>query len=171
VTEQSRDVVVSAPATGVVRRVLVDEGASVEKDAAIIEITVQPPTSPQPANTNGDEAKADRVAAANLASAEGEAKRAAAELQRIEPLVKRGLASKAELDKARAQSIDAQQRLTVAREGAHKAVNRNQPPAIASSEQVVTVRVPSAGTLRAFTIHAGDQVVAGQPIATLASRT
>jgi multidrug resistance efflux pump len=173
VTEQNRDVVVSSPASGVVRRVLVDEGASVEKDAAIIEIAVQPgqARASQTGNTNAEQALAARAAETNLASAEGEANRTAAELRRIEPLVKRGLASKAELDKARAQSLDAQERLRLAREKAHNAeANRNQPPSIAPSEEIVTVRAPAAGAVRTFSIHAGEQVITGQPLATLQSR-
>jgi multidrug resistance efflux pump len=174
VTEQNKDVIVNAPASVVARRLLVNEGASVEKDAAIIEIAVQAgqARAAQTSNTNADQARAVRVAETNLASAEEEANRTAAELRRIEPLVKRGLASKAELDKARALSLDAQERLELAREKARSAnANRNQPPSIIPGEEIVTVRAPAAGTIRAFSIHAGEQVTTGQPLATLVSRT
>jgi multidrug resistance efflux pump len=177
VTEQNKDIVINSPASGVVRRVLVDEGGSVEKDAAIIEIAVQPgqaraSLAGNAGNTNSNQALAARSAETNLASAEVEANRTATELRRIEPLVKRGLASKVELDKARAQSLDAQERLRLAREKANSAeANRNQPPSIPPSEEIVTVRAPAAGTVRAFNIRAGEQVMTGQPIATLESRT
>jgi multidrug resistance efflux pump len=174
VTEQNKDVVIGSPATGIVRRVLVDEGASVEKSAPIIEIAVQPgqARASQTGNSNANQALAARAAETNLASAQVEANRTSAELRRIEPLVKRGLASKAELDKARAQSLDAQERLRLARESAQSAeANRNQPPSIAPSEEIVTVRTPAAGTVRAFNIRVGDQVVTGQPLATLVSHT
>jgi multidrug resistance efflux pump len=177
VTEQNKDIVINSPASGVVRRVLVDEGGSVEKDAAIIEIAVQTAQAPasqagNAGNTNANQARAARAAETNLASAEVEANRTAAELRRIEPLVKRGLASKAELDKARAQSLDAQERLRLARQKANSAeANRNQPPSISPGEEIVTVRAPAAGTVRAFNIRAGEQVTTGQPLATLVSRT
>ena len=172
VTENNKDVVVNAPASGVVRRLLVNEGASVEKDAAIIEIAIQPAQARASQTTNADRATAVRAAETNLASAQEEANRTASELRRIEPLVKRGLASKAELDKARAQSLDAQQRLDLAREKARSAnANRDQPPSIGPSEEIVTVRVPAAGTIRTFSIHVGEQVTTGQPLATLVLHT
>src|SRR5436309_6283711 len=70
VTENNRDVVINAPASGVVRRLLVNEGASIEKDAAIMEITVQSAQAgaSQTSNTNADQAKAVRAAETNLAS-------------------------------------------------------------------------------------------------------
>ena len=106
-----------------------------------------------------------------MASSEAEANRAAADLQRIEPLVRNGLASKAEMEKARTQSLDAQERLRIAREKAHSLeVNRKQEAAIVP-EQIVTVRVPSAGTVRAFNVEAGQKVVTGQPLATMASHS
>lgn len=171
-TEQNRDVAVNAPASGVVRRILVSEGAAVEKDAAIIEIALEPERAraAQPNDTNTNQA--ERAAKMNLASAEGEANRTTAELRRIEPLVKRGLASRAELDKARAQALDARERLELAREKAHSAAaDRNQPASIAVKEEIVTVRVPVAGTVRVLNVQAGQKLVAGQPVATVISRT
>jgi multidrug resistance efflux pump len=170
VNEPTGNIILNAPVTGVVRRVLVVEGASVDKDVAIIEIGVQPEqaSASQSSNKNSDRARAVRAAESNLASAEGEANRTSAELRRIEPLVKRGLASQAELDKARAQSQDAQERLKLARERAKDPdVNRNQPPAIASTEEIVAVRAPAAGTVRGINIHAGQMVTTGQQLATL----
>jgi multidrug efflux pump subunit AcrA (membrane-fusion protein) len=172
--EQSSTVVVNAPTDGVVRRVLVGEGATVDKDAAIIELAVQSeqPVASQPSNGKAEQTRALRAAETDLASAEGEANRTAGELRRIEPLVKRGLASQAELDKARAQSQDAQERLRLARERARKAQeNRDQPPPTNANEQVIAVRVPAAGTIRALNVQAGQLVKIGQPLATLVSHT
>ena len=105
--EPGRSVVVNAPVDGIVRRVIVDSNAAVDKDAAIIEIALQPA---HPVASNQHDAAASRAqyasAQTDLASAEGEANRIAADVRRIEPLVKRGLASQAELDKARSQSLD-----------------------------------------------------------------
>src|SRR5438105_90938 len=101
VNEPTGNIILNAPVAGVVRRVLVVEGASVDKDVAIFEIGVRSEQAgaSQPNNTNSDQARAVRAAQSNLASAEGEANRTSVELRRIEPLVKRGLASQAELDR------------------------------------------------------------------------
>jgi len=173
VTEKSGNIILNAPVTGVVRRVLVNEGASVEKDTAIIEIGAakEQPAS-QTANANSDQARAARAAQNDLTAAEAEANRASTELRRIEPLVKRGLASQAELDKARAQAQDSQERLKLAREKVNNPdANRNQTPAVASTEEIVSVRVPAAGTVKAISVHAGQAVTIGQPLATLVSNT
>ena len=172
-TGPSRSVTVSAPANGIVRRVVVDSNVSVDKDAAIIEIAVQPaqarPVSPT--NTSAIEAEVAR-AQTDLASAEGDANRSADELKRIEPLVKRGLASQAELDKARSQSLDAQEWLRLARVKANNATaDRNRTASIAANEEILVVRAPSAGTVQAVNVHAGEAVVSGQPIVTLVSNT
>ena len=169
------DVVITAPAAGVVRRVLVSEGAAVDKDSAIIEIAVESeqPIASQPSNPKAEQTRALRAAQTDLASAEGEANRTAGELRRIEPLVKRGLASQSELDKARAQSQDAQERLGVARNRAKAAEEiLNQPPATTTSnEAVIAVRVPAAGTVRTVSVQAGQAVKLGQPLATLGAKT
>jgi len=174
VNEQSRNVVVNAPADGVVRRVLVGEGAAVDKDAAIIEIAVQRehPQATQAPDTNADQARAVRAAQTDLAAAEGEASRTAGDLRRIEPLVKRGLASQAELDKARAQSQDAQERLRLAREKVKGAeASRDQTSSTAANEEIIAVRVPAAGIVQTLSVRAGQMVATGQPVATLISNS
>ena len=174
VTQKGGNRILNAPVTGVVRRVLVNEGASVDKDTAIIEIGAakEQPNASENANRNSDQARAARAAQTDLAAAEAEANRASAELRRIEPLVKRGFASQAELDKARAQAQDSQERLKLARERANNPdANRNQAPAVAPTEEIVSVRVPAAGTVKAISVHAGQTVTIGQPLATLVSNT
>src|SRR4030095_10047355 len=56
ITEQNKGyVIINAPANGVVRRVLVEQGASVEKDAALIEIGVpQASHASDTANSNAE---------------------------------------------------------------------------------------------------------------------
>ena len=172
VNEQSRNVVVKAPTDGVVRRVLVGEGAAVDKDAAIIEIAVQRENAQatQAPDTNADQARAVRAAQTDLAAAEGEASRTAGDLRRIEPLVKRGLASQAELDKVRAQSQDAQGRLRLAREKVKGAeANRDQTSSTTANEEIIAVRVPAAGIVQTLSVRAGQMVATGQPVATLIS--
>jgi multidrug resistance efflux pump len=173
VREESKNVVVNAPADGIVRRVVVNPDGAVDKDEAIIEIAVQPqhPTVSDSARTNATEAQVAR-AKTDLASAESEANRALAEVRPIERLVKRGLASQAELDKARSQSLDAQERLRVAREKAKNAETRHdQASAIAANEEIIVVRAPAAGTVQAVSVHAGQAVVMGQPLVTLVSNS
>ena len=171
-SEPGRSVVVNATVDGIVRRVVVDPNAAVDKDAAIIEIAVQ---LAHPAASNPPDAAVSRAkeasAQTDLASAEGEANRIAADVRRIEPLVKRGLASQAELDKARSQSLDAQERLRLARVKADNAAADRNRASIAANEEILVIRAPSAGTVQAVNVHAGDAVVTGQPLATLVSNS
>lgn len=179
------DVAVNAPATGVVRSVLVGDGAAIEKDAAIIEIAVaSEPAGDQASNKEkdktGQQTAAATVARNNVVAAEGDANRTLVELQRIEPLVKRGLASQAELDKARAQNQDAQARLERARERAKSIEQQRveqqrveQQRSEASTpgtrgEEIVAVRAPIAGKIHQINVQAGQQVTAGQTLARVA---
>lgn len=172
------DVAVNAPATGVVRSVLVGDGAAIEKDAAIIEIAVASEPARDQAGDQQKDKTAQQTSAASVAArndvvaAEGDANRTLVELQRIEPLVKRGLASQAELDKARAQNQDAQARLERARERAKSVEQqrveqqRSEPSAPgAPNEEVVAVRAPIAGKVHQINVQAGQQVTAGQMLA------
>lgn len=174
------DVAVNAPATGVVRSVLVGDGAAIEKDAAIIEIAVaSQPSGDQASNKEKDktaqQTSAATVARNNVVAAEGDANRTLVELQRIEPLVKRGLASQAELDKARAQNQDAQARLERARERANsveqqRVEQQRSEPATPGTrgEEIVAVRAPIAGKIHQINVQAGQQVTAGQTLARVA---
>lgn len=171
------DIAVNAPATGVVRSILVGVGAPVEKDAAIIEIAVSTDHASEQANTQQQkerEAQQTRVAIAarnDVVAAEADANRTTAELQRIQPLVKRGLASQAELDKARAQDQDAQARLERAR-GREKSAQQQRNDAQISgalNEEIVAVRAPTAGKIHQISVQAGQQVTAGETLAKVSS--
>lgn len=177
-------IVVSAPAAGVVRRVLVSEGAKVEAGTPIVEIAVQMET-PVAAPTPGESADAQAVRNLKSASAEIEAARAEvvrheAEVQRLTPLVASGQASQAELDGERALYERAQQRLQKAKDAeagaqtgliAARQPGRNQASSttVAPREQIVTANASSAGTVRIISARIGDKVQAGQPLATLRS--
>jgi multidrug efflux pump subunit AcrA (membrane-fusion protein) len=128
-------------------------------------------TSPQQKEEDAQQARAAIAARNEAVAAEAEANRTLVELQRIEPLVKRGLASQAELDKARAQNQDAQDRLQRAREKAKSAEQRRNepPPGTVTSEEIVAVRAPAAGKIRQINVQAGQQVTAGQALATVSS--
>ncbi len=170
-------IVVKAPATGEVRRVLVSEGAAVTEGAAIIEIAVKPDAPVAADDRADDQARArNQVGAAQkeIADAEAEANRAAVEVQRVEPLVRSGAAPQAQLDAARAVYQQAQERLARARDRAASAQigasipqqNRSAPPV---QENVIAVRVPQSGTVRVLATRVGQRVAAGQTIATLSS--
>lgn len=168
------DIVINAPANGVVRSVLVSDGAVIEKDAPMIEIAVTSQTASDQKNQSSNDAKLAIAARNDVASAEAEANRSLTELRRIEPLVKRGLASQAELDKARAQDQDAQDRLKRARERVKNVEQqRNEPqPGLSNKgpiEEIIAIRAPAAGKVRQINVAAGQQVTAGQPVATLSS--
>jgi multidrug resistance efflux pump len=169
------DIAVNAPATGVVRSVLVAEGAAIQKDAAIIEIAVSSEQAGEQVNQQKDkdaqQARAESAARTNVVAAEADANRTLVELRRIEPLVKRGLASQAELNKARAQNQDAQARLQRAREQEKSAGQqrdeRSAPGGL--NEEIVAVRAPTAGKIHQIKVQAGQQVTAGQTLATVSS--
>jgi multidrug efflux pump subunit AcrA (membrane-fusion protein) len=179
-------IVVNAPATGVVRRVLVAEGVHVEAGAPILEISVLNETQvvkPSPGES------AESVAVRNLKSAgtEIEAARAEvvqheAEVNRLTPLVASGEASQAQLDGERALYERAQQRLQKAQESERSAQsgllaarqpgasqpNTGSAPA-RPAEQIVAAQTTSAGTVRVINARVGQRVTMGQALATLSS--
>jgi multidrug resistance efflux pump len=174
-------IVVSAPAAGEVRRVLVREGMSVNKDAPIVEIAVriETPTSPQ-TPTEDPQARAARniqASKAEVEAARAEVVRTEVEVQRLTPLVASGQATQAELDGARAQYERAQQRFQKAQDSARGAqtglVTARQQPQNSSnmtatpSEQIVIARASSAGTVSVVNTQVGERVINGQPLATL----
>ena len=174
-------IVINAPATGEVRRVLVREGVSVNKDAPIVEISVpvEAPNTPPP-QSEDPQARAARniqVSKAEVEAARAEVVRTEVEVQRLTPLVASGQATQAELDGARALYERAQQRFQKAQESAQAAQsglvaarsapqNSSTTPAV-PSEQIVIARATSAGTVTVVNAQVGERVVAGQPLATL----
>jgi multidrug efflux pump subunit AcrA (membrane-fusion protein) len=181
----SNIIVINAPATGVVRRVLVAEGVHVEAGAPILEIGVLNETQvvkPSPGES------AESLAVRNLKSAgtEIEAARAEvvqheAEVNRLTPLVASGEASQAQLDGERALYERAQQRLQKAQESERSAQTgllaarqpgASQPtgPAPARpAEQIVAAQTTSAGTVRVINARVGQRVTMGQALATLSA--
>jgi multidrug resistance efflux pump len=180
-TEQgsSVGVAVSAPATGIVRRVLVSDGASVDQGATLMEIEAQPTDAL--ASRRTDEEKAQRRAAlgaaqADIKVAKEEAARAAEKVKRIEPLVRQGYASRADLNTARATYQDAQARLQRAYDRLQSAqMNSNRTPTspatAAPTDQTVLVLAPVAGSVRAVEVQTGQHVTAGQQLATVVSKS
>jgi multidrug resistance efflux pump len=180
-TEQAPSVgiPVNAPVTGVVRRVLVSDGASVDQGATLMEIEVQ--QTGALASRRTDEEKEQRRAALSAAQgdikvAKEEASRAAEKVKRIEPLVRQGYASRADLNTARANYQDAQARLQRAYDKLQSAqMNTNRsstsPATAAPTEEIVLVRAPVAGTVRAVQAQTSQHVTAGQQLATVESKS
>lgn len=180
-------IVVNAPAAGVVRRVLVSEGAQVNADTPIVEITVQEETPAAAAASPGESAEAQavrrvRASGAEIDAARAEVVRHEAEVLRLTPLVASGEASQAQLDGERALYEQAQQRLQKAQEaekqaqtgllaarqpGAAQTNAAGQPPAL--REQTVVAKTSSAGTVSVISVRPGERVTSGQPLATLRS--
>jgi multidrug efflux pump subunit AcrA (membrane-fusion protein) len=173
-------VVVSAPAAGVVRRELVNEGVRVGEGAAVVEIAL--PLAPAPAAGPQGESPQQRAArnyqSANseIEAARAEVVRHEAEVQRLTPLVSAGQASQGELDGERALYERAQQRLQraqTATQGAQAGLvaarqpTRTATPAATPSEQSVYAYATSHGTVSAVSVRPGARVNAGQPLATL----
>ncbi|MBD0327119.1 MAG: hypothetical protein ICV68_11845 [Pyrinomonadaceae bacterium] len=174
-------IVINAPATGEVRRVLVREGVSVNKDAPLVEIAVpvEAPNTP-PSQTEDPQARAARniqASKAEVEAARAEVVRTEVEVQRLTQLVASGQATQAELDGARALYERAQQRFQKAQESARDAQSglvtaRSAPQSSSNmpatpSEQIVTARATSAGTVTVVSAQVGERVAAGQPLATL----
>jgi multidrug resistance efflux pump len=174
-------VVVNATATGVVRRVLASEGAAVNENAVLLEIAAQPQTpaaqQPQADDSQARAQATSAIAQREIQTGEAELQRAAVEVQRLQPLVASGSASQAQLDAARAQYQQAQEKLQRAKDAAQSAQRnliaqqgraQSQPPP-KPTEQIIAVHVPSSGIVRVISVRAGQQVTAGQPVATIAS--
>lgn len=180
-------VVINAPAAGVVRRVLVNEGIQVNADTPIVEIVIQeqtPTAAAAVAPSPGESAEAQaarrvRASGAEIDAARTEVVRHEAEVSRLTPLVASGEASQAQLDGERALYEQAQQRLQKAQEAERQAQTglsaSRQPGAQTSGaqqssapiERTVIARATSAGTVSVISARVGDHVASGQPLATL----
>jgi multidrug resistance efflux pump len=176
-------VVVNAPATGVVKRVLVGEGVEVQQGAGIVEIAVATPRQAQAEPTQDPVARAAQnygAAQNGIEAARAEVVRAEVEVQRLTPLVASGQASQGELDGARAVYERAQQRLQSAQNSAQSAQSgliaaRQQQLGGANglgtsatpAEQTIYARATSAGRVAVINVRVGERVNEGQPLATL----
>jgi len=169
-------VVVKATAAGTVQRVLVSEDANVNEGATLIEIAVpvESPTTNQ--NQAGEQARAAvSRTQRDISDAEAEVNRAAVEVQRVEPLVATGAAPQAQLDAARAQYQQAQERLQRVRESATQAQARavvaagSNTSTAAPALTIVNVSAPTSGNVRVISVRAGQRVTAGQAIATVST--
>jgi multidrug resistance efflux pump len=180
--DSSGIVVVSAPAAGVVKRVLVGEGVRVASGAGIVEIALPAAASAPEAQGETPQQRAARSyqsANSEVDAARAEVVRHEAEVQRLTPLVAAGQASQGELDGERSLYERAQQRLQRAQTGARDAqtglVVAQQPSASsrqtntqpAPREQLVTANTSSAGVVTVVSVRPGERVTQGQPVATL----
>jgi multidrug resistance efflux pump len=172
-------VIVKATAAGEVRRVLVSEGAAVNEGAPVIEIAVKvdAPADEQNKAEGQEQARAALDAAQReIADAEAEVSRTSVEVQRVESLVRAGAAPQAQLDAARAQYQQAQERVERVRDSARSAqtgiVSRqeNRSSTTMQGERIIGVPAPASGTIRVISARVGQRVTAGQAIATMSSQ-
>jgi multidrug efflux pump subunit AcrA (membrane-fusion protein) len=173
----------NAPATGVVKRILVAEGVRVNAGTPIIEITTQA-EEVVVAQKPGESAEVQAVrnyktADTEIEAARAEAVRHEAELARLTPLVASGEASQGQLDGERGLYEQAQRRLQQAQEAKRIAegglIAARQPGQIQGNkaatkrEEIVPAVTRSAGVVSVIGVRVGDQVKAGQALATLRS--
>jgi multidrug resistance efflux pump len=162
-----QEVVVNAPVSGVIRAVLVGDNASVEKNAAILEIGAPPqPESPRARPQRSRSQQETRTHKSDVALAEVEVQRAADKVQKIKPLVARGYASQADLDAARASYQDALARLGRAREEGSETVREtsNGSAPVSTHENTLAVLAPVHGRVRIISARVGERVSAGQAL-------
>ncbi|HEX8368267.1 MAG TPA: hypothetical protein VF604_06970 [Pyrinomonadaceae bacterium] len=169
-------VIINAPVTGKVRRVLVSEGANVQEKTSLIEITVVSNVT-RPAGDENRQVPPARNTQGEIRVAEEDLQQASVELQRIEPLVASGNAPQAHLDAARAQYQQAQERLDQLRRQAQslppnlttRQENASQQTSDAAKENIVAVPAPVAGNVRVISVRIGQSVKAGEPVATIST--
>ncbi|HEY6229761.1 MAG TPA: hypothetical protein VIW64_00740 [Pyrinomonadaceae bacterium] len=173
--------VVNAPAAGVVKRILVAEGVRVNAGAPIVEITVQtaePVAAPKPGeNAESQAVRSYQSADAEIEAARAEAVKHEAEVARLTPLVASGEASQGQLDGERGLYEQAQRRLQRAQEARRAAegglIAARQPGqaqpnnAPIQTEKTVPAIATSPGIVSVIGVRVGEQVKAGQALATV----
>jgi multidrug efflux pump subunit AcrA (membrane-fusion protein) len=172
-------VVINAPATGKITRLLVSEGSVVKAGTPILEISMeQPSATAQPKEDPVAQARNTyRAAEGSIASAQADVQRAAVEVQRVTPLVAGGSAPQSQLDAARAQYQRAQERLDKLKSAAQEAQSglvyqegrAGQAPTVVPAGEIVTARATSDGIIRVLNASVGQQVTSGQPLATMSA--
>ena len=175
-------VVINAPATGEVRRIVAAEGVHVNQGAPVIEIAVKNDAgAAMPAPGESAESQAVRnykSADAEIEAARAEVVRHEAEVGRLTPLVASGEASQGQLDGERALYEGAQRRLQQAQDSKRNAegglIAARQPGLNAGPmsktqlrEQIVSVVATTAGKVAVISARVGDRVKLGQPLATM----
>ncbi len=175
-------VVVNAPATGVVKRILTAEGIHINQGTPVIEIEVMSETSAAlPSSGESAEGQAVRnyrAADAEIEAARAEAVRHGAEVERLTPLVASGENPQGQLDGERALYESAQRRLQQAQDAKRRAeggllaarqpgLNKGLPVQQAPRVQIVSAVATSAGTVAVINARVGEKVKLGQPLATI----
>jgi multidrug resistance efflux pump len=181
-TENTSDagiIVVNAPATGTVKRILVAEGVHVNAGGPVVEIAVQNEgvsLGQKPAESaEGQAVRSYKAADAEIEAARAEAVRHGAEVDRLTPLVASGEASQGQLDGERALYEKAQRRLQQAQEAKKLAegglIASRQPNQANNSpaprQETVSAAATSPGTVSVIAVRVGERVTTGQPLATL----
>ena len=183
VNENANDanvIVVNAPSAGVVKRILVAEGVTVNAGTPIVEITVRTESGiigPKPGeNAESQAVRNYQAADSEIEAARAEAVRHEAEVARLTPLVASGEASQGQLDGERGLYEQAQRRLQQAQEAKRLAegglIAARQPGQVQKNtalnqEKTVPAIATSAGIVSVIGVRVGERVEAGQPLATL----
>jgi multidrug efflux pump subunit AcrA (membrane-fusion protein) len=175
-------IVVNAPESGTVRRIIVPEGGRVNAGEPVIEITVEG-DSEKPTLDPGESAESSairglRSADAEIELARAEAARHESEVQRLTPLVATGEGSQGQLDGERALYERAMQRLQRAQDAKRSAENglisARQPGQSSGSTntlnpniRIITARASSGGIVQTVNTNVGQHVTGGEPLLTL----
>jgi multidrug resistance efflux pump len=175
-------IVINAPASGEVLRIVTPEGVHVNQGTPVIEIAVQNSTVATTTKP-GESAEAQAIRNYQAADAEIEAARAEAvrhggEVERLTPLVASGQANQGELDGERALYEGAQRRLQLAQNAKRNAeggllaarqptLNRGNTITPEPAAQTVSAVATSPGTVAVISARVGEKVKLGQPLATI----
>jgi multidrug efflux pump subunit AcrA (membrane-fusion protein) len=172
-------VVINAPATGKISKLLVNEGSVVKAGTPILEISVeQPLTVTQPKEDPVARARLQYTATKDqIVRAQADVQRASVEVQRVTPLVAGGSAPQSQLDAAQAQYQRAQEQLEKLKTAAQEAQSglvyqegrAGQAPSVVPAGEIVTARATSDGTIRVLNANVGERVTSGQPLATMSA--
>lgn len=171
--------IVKSPADGIIKRVLVSEGAAVGKDAGIVEIEIENELQSAPVDEKNKPGGVNLQAIeTEIRNAENEVERTSVEVERVRSLAASNSVPQAQLDAARADFQKAQERLQNLREK-----KKNQETALLiersrgetvksenmSDNKTVVVRTSEAGTLKVLNARVGQRVKTGQPLATVST--
>lgn len=170
--QPSNLVIVNAPISGEVRRILATEGGTVKQNAVIIEIVPLSNIPVANSNNSPNQNQTDsQTIQKEIKSAEEKLEQASVEVSRMEMLVAANSAPQAQLDAARADFQKAQEKLNNLRRRINKAPTNLvvQPNStIIEPPKIVSVPASINGKLSIISVRVGQKVKAGQPIAVIA---
>lgn len=169
--QSSNLVIVNAPNSGEVRRILATEGDIITQNTVIIEIVPLSNIPVANSNNSPNQNQTDtQTIQKEIKSAEEKLEQASVEVSRMETLVAANSAPQAQLDAARADFQKAQEKLDNLRRINKAPINSVIQPnkTIIQPPKIVTVPAPINGKLSVISVRVGQKIKAGQPIAVIA---